>query len=186
MDTSASKPSLRRRSSWPSKNRKARSRPGRRVRRSRRSRRIVLGVSGSIAAYKACLIVRDLVEAGARSETIAAAEAEVAAAEAGLEQARVALAETELKAPLAGTVASLEVKEGEQVVPGSPVVVLADLSAWQIETDDLTELNIVRIREGDPVKISVDAIPDKHGLGDRYSARSPQWPGSKPTPIPRS
>jgi multidrug efflux pump subunit AcrA (membrane-fusion protein) len=102
----------------------------------------------------------DLVEAGARPETIAAAEAEVAAAEAGLEQARVALAETELKAPFDGTVASLEVKEGEQVVPGSPIVVLADLSAWQIETDDLTELNVVRIREGDPVMISVDAIPD--------------------------
>jgi HlyD family secretion protein len=102
----------------------------------------------------------DLVEAGARPETIAAAEAEVAAAEAGLEQARVALAETELKAPFDGTVASLEVKEGEQVVPGSPIVVLADLSAWQIETDDLTELNVVRIREGDPVMISVDATPD--------------------------
>ncbi len=101
-----------------------------------------------------------LVEAGARPETIAAAEAEVAAAEAALEQARVALAETELKAPFAGTVASLEVKEGEQVAPGNPVVVLADLTAWQVETDDLTELNIVRITEGDDVTISVDAIPD--------------------------
>lgn len=32
---------------------------------TRRPRRVVLGVSGSIAAYKACLIVRGLVEAGA-------------------------------------------------------------------------------------------------------------------------
>jgi multidrug resistance efflux pump len=102
----------------------------------------------------------DLLEAGARPETIAAAEAEVAAAEAALEQAKIALSETELYAPSAGTVASLEAKVGEQVAPGSPVVWLADLSAWQIETDDLTELNIVRIQEGDPVTITFDAIPD--------------------------
>ncbi|MGD2206141.1 MAG: biotin/lipoyl-binding protein [Anaerolineae bacterium] len=102
----------------------------------------------------------DLLLAGARPETIAAAEAEVAAAEAALEQAQVALAETELQAPLAGTVASLDAKVGEQVAPGAPIVVLADLSAWQIETDDLTELNVVRVHEGDPVTVTFDAVPD--------------------------
>lgn len=102
----------------------------------------------------------DLVESGTRPETIAAAEAEVAAAEAAVEQARAALAETELLAPFAGTLASLDAKVGEQVGPGSPVAVLADLSRWQIETDDLTELNIVKIQEGDPVLIGFDAIPD--------------------------
>jgi multidrug resistance efflux pump len=102
----------------------------------------------------------DLLEAGARPETVAAAEAEVAAAEAALEQAQAALSETELRAPFAGTVASLDVKVGEQVTPGSPIMVLADLSAWQIETDDLTELSVVRIQEGDPVLVNFDAIPD--------------------------
>jgi multidrug resistance efflux pump len=102
----------------------------------------------------------DLLEAGARPETIAAVEADVAAAEAALEQAKIAQADTELHAPFAGTVASLDVKVGEQVAPGSPVAVLADLSTWQIETDDLTELNIVRVQEGDLVSITFDAIPD--------------------------
>jgi multidrug resistance efflux pump len=101
-----------------------------------------------------------LLEAGARPEAIAAAEADVAAAEAVLEQARVALAETELRAPFAGTVASLEAKIGEQVAPGVPIVVLADLSAWQIETDDLTEINVVRVHDGDPATITFDALPD--------------------------
>jgi HlyD family secretion protein len=101
----------------------------------------------------------DLLQAGARPETIAGAEADVAAAEAALEQVRVALADTELHAPMSGTVASLEAKAGEQVGAGSPLIVLADLSAWQIETDDLTELNVVRLHEGDPVTISFDAIP---------------------------
>jgi multidrug resistance efflux pump len=102
----------------------------------------------------------ELLRSGVRPETIAGAKAEVAAAEAALEQARVALAETELKAPFAGTVAALDTKVGEQVGPGSPIVTLADLSAWQIETDDLTELSIVKVKEGDPVLITFDAIPD--------------------------
>ena len=34
-----------------------------------------------------------------------------------------------------------------------------DRDAWQIETDDLTELNVVRIREGSPAKLEFDALP---------------------------
>jgi multidrug resistance efflux pump len=102
----------------------------------------------------------EIVEAGARPEAVAGAEADLAAAEASLEQARVALAETELRAPFTGTLAALDVQVGEQVAQGSPIVWLADLSVWQVETDDLTELNVVRIREGDVAAITFDAIPD--------------------------
>jgi HlyD family secretion protein len=34
------------------------------------------------------------------------------------------------------------------------------MSAWQIETEDLTELSVVQIREGDPARITFDALPD--------------------------
>ncbi len=102
----------------------------------------------------------ELARAGARREEVAVAEAEVAAAEATVSQARAALADTELRAPFAGTVAALDVRPGEQVAPGAPVARLADLSAWQIETDDLTELGVVAVKPGAPVTISVDAIPD--------------------------
>jgi HlyD family secretion protein len=101
----------------------------------------------------------NLVEAGARAETIAAVEADLAAAEAALKQSQVALADTLLTAPFAGTVASLDTKLGEQVAPGAPVVWLADLSQWQVETDDLTELSVVDVEVGAPALISVDAIP---------------------------
>jgi HlyD family secretion protein len=102
----------------------------------------------------------DLVKAGARPQTIAAAEADVAAAEAALAQAQAALSDTELHAPFAGTIAALDAKVGEQITPGTPVVHLADFSAWHIETDDLTELGVVGIRAGDSVSFTVDAIPD--------------------------
>lgn len=102
----------------------------------------------------------DLIRAGARPESIAAAEAEVAAAEAALAQTRAALADTELRAPFAGTVAAIDARIGEQLAPGAPAVQLADFSTWQIETDDLTELSVINISAGDPVTITVDAIPD--------------------------
>jgi HlyD family secretion protein len=100
-----------------------------------------------------------LIEAGARAETIAAVEADLAAAEAALKQSQVALADTVLEAPFDGTVASLDTKVGEQIVPGAPVVWLADLSEWQVETDDLTELSVVDVEVGAPALITVDAIP---------------------------
>jgi HlyD family secretion protein len=100
----------------------------------------------------------ELLEAGVRDEEIAAAMAGVAEAEAALSQARASLSDTELRAPFAGSVAALHVKPGEQVVAGVPVAELADLAAWQVETDDLTELDIVQVQEGDRVLVTFDAI----------------------------
>jgi len=102
----------------------------------------------------------DLTRAGARPETIAAAQADVAVASAALEQALAALAETELRAPFAGTVAALNTKVGEQVAAGAPIVRLADFSTWRIETEDLTEIDIVAVREGSRATVVFDAIPD--------------------------
>ncbi len=101
----------------------------------------------------------ELLRAGVQSQEVTLAEADVAAAQAALTQARAALAETELRAPFAGTIVAVDVKPGEYVAAGSPATRLADLSAWQIETDDLTELRIVDIRVGAPVTVTVDAIP---------------------------
>lgn len=102
----------------------------------------------------------DLVKAGARPESVTAARAEVDAAKSVLDQAKAALNEAQLRAPFAGTVVSIDVKLGEQVAPTSVAVRLADVSAWQIETQDLTELGVVRLHKGDSVAISFDAIPD--------------------------
>jgi multidrug resistance efflux pump len=40
------------------------------------------------------------------------------------------------------------------------VAVLADFSQWVVETDDLTEIEIPEVREGQTVKIIPDALPD--------------------------
>jgi multidrug resistance efflux pump len=100
-----------------------------------------------------------LVKDGSRPEVIAAAEADVAAAQAALDQAQAALAETELRAPFAGTVAEITILPGEQAAPGAAVVTLADFSAWLIETTDLTEMDVVKVQPGARASITLDAVP---------------------------
>ena len=102
----------------------------------------------------------ELLQAGTRPEQIEQAEADVRAAEADLQQARIALTETELRAPFKGIVASLDVRTGEPVEMGNMVARLADVSTWLIETDDLTEIEVVHVWESAPATITFDAIPE--------------------------
>ena len=107
----------------------------------------------------------------------AVAEAQYEAARANLAAARAALADVELSAPFDGTLAGLEVKSGETVSPGQIAVSVADFSGWIVKTTDLTELDVVAVTEGQPVKITLDAMPDEtlNGevilIGQNYSEK---------------
>ena len=100
-----------------------------------------------------------LLRSGARQQEIAAAEAAVARAEAARQQAAAALGDTELRAPFDGLLAVLHVRAGEQVVPGAPVAEFGDVSGWLVETDDLSELDVVRVQPGQAVQLTFDAVP---------------------------
>lgn len=100
-----------------------------------------------------------LINAGAPAATLAAAQATVTAAQANLMAAEARLAETVLSAPFAGTIAEIHGEVGEQLLPGAAIVQLGDLASWQIETDDLVELDVVRVRVGAPVRVTIDALP---------------------------
>ncbi|MEZ4555769.1 MAG: efflux RND transporter periplasmic adaptor subunit [Caldilineaceae bacterium] len=113
----------------------------------------------------------DKLRAGTRPEQLAQAEADVAAATARLQQQLVALGKLQLRAPFAGTVATVDVEVGEQVNPGMPVVRLADFSRLQMETEDLTELQVVDVREGGSAAITFGALPDVTVRGTVTSIR---------------
>jgi len=81
-------------------------------------------------------------------------------AEAALQSAKTAVADAELRSPFAGTIAQLNVKVGETAAPGVPVIVLADFSNWLVETNDLTELKVPNVKEGQAVVVKFDALPD--------------------------
>lgn len=101
----------------------------------------------------------ELLEAGARAEEIAVAEAQVAAAQAAVLQAQAALDATILTAPFAGQVSSITVSVGEFVAPGAPIVRLGATQQWLVETDTLSELDVVKLHEGDAVTVAFDALP---------------------------
>lgn len=145
------------------------------------------GVGAAQNQFLAAQAQLNLLLVGTRPEQIAIAEANLAQAEQAVVEAElrvqqaqsaltqaesgVALAETAvtaaqalldkmvLKAPFAGVVANVNAKVGEVVVPGVPVVTLADFSGWQVETTDLTELNVVAVAVGFPAEITIDAFP---------------------------
>jgi HlyD family secretion protein len=103
---------------------------------------------------------RDEIAAPPREVDLVAARVEIEAAKVALEQVELDLDKATLYAPIAGTVAELNLAVGEVASANAPVIVLADLSNWKIETDDLTELDVVRLREGDAVTLSFDALPE--------------------------
>ncbi len=117
-------------------------------------------VQSAQASVQNAQAVLEQLQADPRASALARAEAEIAAAEVALQQARFARDQVTLTAPINGTVARVSFKVGEQATPETALVVLADLSQWQIETDDLTELDAVHLNVGSPATIRFDALPD--------------------------
>jgi len=93
------------------------------------------------------------------AEDIAAADANVKASQAARDLAADQLTKVKLVAPFDGTIASVDINPGEQANVGTPVIRLADLSNMQIETTDLTEINVVNVNVGDAATVTLDAIP---------------------------
>lgn len=91
---------------------------------------------------------------------VSQAQAGVNRAEIALQTAQNALNELTLTAPFAGSITLMSVEVGEVVGPGLLVVTLADSSGWQVETSDLTELDVVNVVLGQPVTVRADALPD--------------------------
>ena len=93
---------------------------------------------------------------------IEVAQNDVASAQALLDSAKAVLAaQSDLTAPFAGTVVSVDISPYETVSPGQIVMVLGDLSKYRIETTDLSERDIVRVKVGQPATIFVEALGEQ-------------------------
>lgn len=97
---------------------------------------------------------------GIDSDLMAAAQARLDSANAALTNAQAARDDLVLKADMAGTVVDLSLKVGQKVAFGSLAVTLADYSSWLVKTDNLTETDVVNVRLGQKVEITLDALPD--------------------------
>jgi multidrug resistance efflux pump len=104
----------------------------------------------------------DRLKGGVDAEQLAVLEARLEAAEAGV-------AAFSVVAPFDGVVADLNAKLGGSINAGEPAVTVADFSQWLVQTTDLTEIDVVQIQEGQPVVITLDAIPDTELAGEILS-----------------
>jgi len=86
------------------------------------------------------------------------ADARVQQAQVTLELAQINLTDGTLTAPFDGVVASLSVIPGEFVESDQVIVTLATLDALQVETTDLSEQDVTKVKIGDPATISIEAL----------------------------
>jgi HlyD family secretion protein len=77
-----------------------------------------------------------------------------------LNAAKAAVAAFEVTAPFDGMVAELHAKAGSSINAGEIAVTIADCSSWIVKTTDVTEIDVVNLKEGQPVTVTLDAIPD--------------------------
>lgn len=96
---------------------------------------------------------------GVDSEQLAAIDARLATATAALTSAQEAVDALTLKSTLDGVVVDLALQVGQRVIPGQPVITVADFSSWIVMTDNLKETEIVNITIGQKAEIILDALP---------------------------
>jgi HlyD family secretion protein len=103
---------------------------------------------------------RAQVAAPVRDVDLTVARVAIDAAKVALDQAQLDLDQATISAPITGTVAKIDMDVGALAGPTGPTIVMADLSSWRVETEDLTELEVVKLREGQAVSVTFDALPD--------------------------
>jgi multidrug resistance efflux pump len=82
---------------------------------------------------------------------------------------RAALANAEVRAPFPGVITNLDLKVGEFAASGNPVITIADDSQWVVKTTDLTEIDVVNVKEGQAAIVTLDAMPDMELKGNVFS-----------------
>jgi HlyD family secretion protein len=123
------------------------------------------GYAAAIAAAEAQLVQAQLglyeAEHPVMPEELALAQLDVARAQQALDMAQADLLEATLQAPFDGVVSAVPVSVGEWVASGLTVIELLDVSQWRIETKNVGELQIGRVRVGQEVVVRVNAFRDE-------------------------
>ncbi|MBM2844398.1 MAG: multidrug resistance efflux pump-like protein, partial [Anaerolineales bacterium] len=91
---------------------------------------------------------------GARLAELQGAKDAVVAAQAQLEATRVL-------SPVHGVVGRVDIRPGEYASPGQSVVIVTDLENLQVETTDLSELDLPKLQIGDSATIDFDALAEQ-------------------------
>jgi multidrug resistance efflux pump len=100
---------------------------------------------------------------------------QLAVLEAKFNAAKARVSAFSVIAPFDGVVADLNAKVGGSMNAGEIAVTVADISNWVVKTTDVTEIDVVNLKEGQAVTVTLDAIPDAQlsgqvlSIGQTYS-----------------
>jgi HlyD family secretion protein len=100
----------------------------------------------------------DRLKQGPDPDALALAQEKVKSAQAQVAASQASLDELVIKAPFAGTVTKINVHNGDWVLPGAPILTLADLSSLQVETTDLSERSVPQVKVGQSASVFVKAL----------------------------
>jgi|CXWL01.1.fsa_nt_gi HlyD family secretion protein len=113
-------------------------------------------LAASAAALDTAQSTLALKQAGATKETLAAAEASVAAAVADVQNIQAQLVKTRVVAPFSGTLTRMDAKVGEIVSPTTSLISLQSDGIFEIETY-IPEVTIAHVVTGNTATTTLDA-----------------------------
>ena len=119
---------------------------------------------GTAFKQSEAILQRDRALNAARAQDIEVARANRRAASEQLRLARILLGYTVLRAPFAGVILVRQAELGEVMLPGTPVVTLADLDHVWLRAY-VRETDLGRIRWGQAAIIRTDTYPDQRYAG---------------------
>ena len=123
----------------------------------------------ALAAASATVLVAqtalDKLEEGPKQSEMRKSELNVRQAMIGLEEARLARENAEVTAPIDGVVLSVNVDVGQQASAGSVAATLADTSLLRLVVN-VEQKDIGNVQTGQPVAISVFALPQEQFMGE--------------------
>ena len=95
------------------------------------------------------------------AEKIQEADSRVEQSQFAVEAAKASIAQGTLVAPFDGTIVEINVSTGEYAQPAQIVLVLVNLEKLQIETTDLSELDVAAVEIGQPATVYIEALDEE-------------------------
>jgi HlyD family secretion protein len=105
-----------------------------------------------------------LKQAGSTPQAIAAQQAQVEQAQAGVASAEANLQNSEIVAPISGTVIQQDAKIGQQATPGTPLVSIIGNNGFEVDAG-VSETDVGKLAVGDTVSMTLDAFPNRTFTG---------------------
>ena len=102
-------------------------------------------------------VAQDALDKAGSTANVGALESAVEQAKVGVEQAQRAVAETKIKAPIAGKVAAINVAKGDMATPQSPVGQMVSTEGMIIQLN-ITETSLKLFSEGKELEVTVPSI----------------------------